>query len=121
MTFDATSTLARADRARETPRNSRTPSLDLDSVYGAGPVAQQELYDPADHVKLKVESGGLFEDLPRRADGAAIIGDPRNDENLIIAGLHCAFLLFHNRAVDYVREQGQPMRPDRTSSRRRAG
>ena len=50
--------------------------------------AQQELYDPADHVKLKVESGGLFEDLPRRADGTAIIGDPRNDENLIIAGLH---------------------------------
>ena len=26
---------------------------------------------------------------------------------MIIAGLHCAFLLFHNRAVDYVREQGR--------------
>ena len=76
-------------------------------MYGAGPVAQPELYDPADHVKLKVESGGLFEDLPRAADGTAIIGDPRNDENLMIAGLHCAFLLFHNRAVDYVRAQGR--------------
>jgi hypothetical protein len=80
--------------------------LDLDSVYGAGPVAQQELYDPVDHVELKVESGGVFEDLPRRADGAAIIGDPRNDEHMIIGGLHCAFLLFHNRAVDRVREEG---------------
>ena len=26
---------------------------------------------------------------------------------MIIAGLHCAFLLFHNRAVDRVREQGR--------------
>jgi hypothetical protein len=29
-----------------------------------------------------------------------------NDENLIITGLHCAFILFHNRAVDYAREHG---------------
>ncbi len=49
----------------------------------------------------------MFEDLPRRADGAAIVGDPRNDEHLIISGLHCAFLLFHNHAVDHVRAQGQ--------------
>jgi hypothetical protein len=75
-------------------------------MYGAGPVAQQELYDPIDHIKLKIESGGLFEDLPRREDGTAIVGDPRNDENLIIAGLHCAFILFHNNAVDHVRAQG---------------
>ena len=106
VTFDATSRLALPTNPADAP-NSRTPALDLDSVYGAGPVAQQELYDPSDHIKLKVESGGVFEDLPRRADGAAIIGDPRNDEHMIIAGLHCAFLLFHNRAVDYVREQGR--------------
>ena len=105
MTFDAGSRLARATNP-EDARNFRTPALDLDSVYGAGPVAQQELYDPVDHIKLKVESGGLFEDLPRRTDGTAIVGDPRNDENLIVAGLHCAFLRFHNHAVDYVRDQG---------------
>jgi Animal haem peroxidase len=104
MTFDATSRLAHATNPAAA-RNYRTAALDLDSVYGVGPVAQQELYDPADHVKLKVESGGLFEDLPRRADGAAILGDPRNDEHLMIAGLHCAFLLFHNRAVDYARAE----------------
>ena len=106
MTFDATSRLARATDPAGT-RNFRTPALDLDSVYGAGPVAQQDLYDPGDHIKFKVESGGVFEDLPRRADGAAIVGDPRNDENMIISGLHCAFLLFHNHAVDHVREQGR--------------
>jgi hypothetical protein len=105
MTFDADSRLAQPTEP-QTARNYRTPSLDLDSVYGAGFVAQQELYDPSDHVKLELESGGLFEDLPRRADGAAIVGDPRNDENLIIAGLHCAFAAFHNRAVDHVRGEG---------------
>jgi len=53
-----------------------------------------------------VQSGGLFEDLPRNAGGSAVIADPRNDENLMIAGLHAAFLLFHNRVVDLLR--GQP-------------
>jgi hypothetical protein len=105
MTFDADSRLAHPTDP-QTARNYRTPSLDLDSLYRAGPVAQQELYDPSDHVKLKLESGGLFEDLPRRADSTAIVGDPRNDENLIIAGLHCAFAAFHNRAVDHVRGEG---------------
>lgn len=30
----------------------------------------------------------------------AIIGDARNDENLIVAQLHCAFLRLHNKVVD---------------------
>lgn len=110
MTFDASSRLGRPTNPQEA-RNFRTPALDLDSVYGAGPVADQALYDPADHIKLKIESGGLFEDLPRRADNAAIVGDPRNDENLIISGLHCALLLFHNRAVDFVRGKGHLTQP----------
>ena len=63
MTFDASSRLAQATDP-ETTRNFRTPALDLDSVYGAGPVAQQELYDPADHIKLKVESGGAVRGSP---------------------------------------------------------
>ena len=85
--------------------------MDLDSVYGLGPSAQSELYvqqrdAPA---KFKIGFGGLFEDLPRNGT-RAIIADPRNDENLIIAGLHAAFLLFHNKAVDHV------ARNDRQSS-----
>jgi hypothetical protein len=110
ITFDASSRLAQPTNPVEA-RNFRTPALDLDSVYGAGPVADQALYDADDHIKLKVESGGRFEDLPRRADGGAIVADPRNDENLIIAGLHCAFLLFHNRAVDYVRDKAHLHEP----------
>jgi Animal haem peroxidase len=110
MTFDAGSRLGQPTAPESAP-NARTPAFDLDSVYGAGPVADQHLYDPSDHVKLKVERGGLFEDLPRRTDNAAIVGDPRNDEHLIISGLHCAFLCFHNRAVDHVRAEGRPRGP----------
>jgi hypothetical protein len=106
LTFDVTSRLGVATDPRRSP-NSRTPRLDLDSVYGLGPIAQSELYDPADPVKLRVENGGQFEDLPRRADGSAVIGDPRNDSNLLISGLHAAFLQFHNRAIDATRRAGE--------------
>jgi len=51
----------------------------------------------------------LMRDLPRgeQPDEAlkrlAIIADSRNDENLIVAQLHTAFLRFHNAVVDWVR------------------
>jgi hypothetical protein len=45
----------------------------------------------------------LTRDLPRK-DRKAIIGDSRNDENLIVAQLHTAFLHFHNAVVDWIRE-----------------
>lgn len=105
-TFDETSQLGVPLDPLQAP-NTRTPAFDLDSVYGAGPSGSPELYNPADRDKFLVESGGLFEDLPRRSNGTAIIADPRNDENLMIAGLHAAFLLFHNRVVDTLRAQGQ--------------
>jgi Animal haem peroxidase len=89
--------------------NVRTPAFDLDAVYGGGPIADRELYeqvrrtDRSDRaIKFKVESGGQFEDLPRKEDGTAIIADPRNDENLMIAGLHASFLIFHNKVVDLI-------------------
>jgi hypothetical protein len=103
MTFDAASPLGVPTRPERSP-NSRTPKFDLDTVYGGGPFTSPQLYDPSDRSKLKVESGGQFEDLPRTPEGTAIIGDPRNDENLMIAGLQAAFLLFHNRVLDQVRE-----------------
>ena len=105
MTFDISSPLGKPSSPTAF-RNGRTPSFDLDSVYGAGPVGSPQLYDPADRAKLKVESGGPFEDVPRMADGTAIIADPRNDENMIISGLQSAFLLFHNRVVDRLRDGG---------------
>jgi hypothetical protein len=105
MTFDTTSRLGVPAQPRASP-NLRVPALDLDSVYGVGPIGDALLYDPRDKAKFRLESSGRFEDLPRTADGTAIIADPRNDENLMLAGLHAAFLRFHNRAVDAVRAGG---------------
>ena len=108
MTFDLQSKLGVPTDPEDSP-NERTPNFDLDTVYGGGPARNPDLYDQSerrDHrrraIKFRIENGGLFEDLPRARDSSAIIGDPRNDENLMIAGLHAAFLLFHNHAVDLV-------------------
>ena len=105
LTFDATSRLGVATDPATSP-NGRTPRFDLDSVYGAGPIMAPELYDAADPITFRLESGGQFEDLPRRPGGAAVIGDVRNDSNLMISGLHAAFLRFHNHAVDALRVPG---------------
>lgn len=106
VTFDVGSTLG-VPVEPASARNGRTPAFDLDSVYGAGPVASRQLYDPADRDTFRFESGGVFEDLPRGADMIAVIADPRNDEHLVISALHCAFMKFHNRAVDTVRVPGR--------------
>ena len=88
----------------ERTRNARVPTLDLDSVYGGGPAVSPQLYDSRDRAKLRIESGGRFEDVPRQSNGSAIIADPRNDENVVISGLQTAFIKFHNRMVDKVRD-----------------
>jgi hypothetical protein len=105
ITFDTSSPLG-VPTDPSASVNARTPSLDLDSLYGHGPVASPQLYDPADRDKLRIGFGGRFEDLPRLEDNSAVIPDPRNDEHLIIAGLQCAFVLFHNNAVDWARADG---------------
>lgn len=81
--------------------NLRTARFDLDSIYGGGPKKSPDLYEK-DQLHFVVESGGQYEDLPREMDGTAIIGDARNDENLVISGLHVAFLRFHNAVIDQV-------------------
>ncbi|MGI9615447.1 MAG: peroxidase family protein, partial [Acidimicrobiales bacterium] len=86
--------------------NLRSARLDLDSVYGGGPSESPDLYRDDDRFAFRVESGGRFEDLPRDGDGQAIIADPRNDENLIVAGLQVAFLEFHNEVLARVRSAG---------------
>jgi Animal haem peroxidase len=102
MTFDTSSRLGKPTDVRRS-RNARRPFFDLDSVYGDGPAGSPQLYEKADRAKLRVERGGVFEDLPREVNGRAIIADPRNDENVVVAGLQAAMLLVHNRAVDEVR------------------
>ena len=105
VTRDAGSTLGRPTSVRRST-NLRSARFDLDSVYGGGPGESPELYRSDDPFTFLVESGGLFEDLPRDPGGQAIIADPRNDENLILAGLQSAMLLFHNAVLDRVRAQG---------------
>jgi len=102
ITRDAGSTLGQSTSVLRS-LNLRTPRFDLDSVYGGGPSVSPQLYEPNDQARFVVESGGLFEDLPRDSSGQAIIADSRNDENLIIAGIQVAFLKFHNAIVDRLR------------------
>lgn len=89
-------------------RNRRSATLDLDSVY--------DVPAPRDGALLRLgqvsaspprpAGKDVFNDLPRaprapdpKQDRAALIGDSRNDDNLIIAQLHVAFLRAHNAIV----------------------
>jgi len=111
--------------------NFRTPSLDLDCVYGNGPAAHPFLYQREDGAKLQlgatdpspneanVQIEAKHNDLPRGANGFALIGDPRNDENLLVAQTHVAFLKFHNAVVDHIRAGGAPKDSDFFEARRR--
>jgi len=50
-------------------------------------------------------------DLPRTNGpnaGTAIIGDPRNDENLFVAQFHMSILRFHNAVIEELRPQFSP-------------
>jgi hypothetical protein len=106
ITFDQTSQLGVTQNPLTSP-NARTPALDLDSVFGGGPGIRPDLYvanpDGSVGPQLQLGSGGVHEDVPRTPNGdgsyAAVLADPRNDENLMIAGLHCAHILFYNRVL----------------------
>jgi len=114
-TFDRTDGLPSGVLDPDEILQGRSPSLDLDSVYGRGPIESPELYEADQtHLRLGMTTGRtLFgvtqqfpNDLPRKpratdaSDREAIIGDPRNDENLAVAQTHVAFLKFHNKVVD---------------------
>ena len=106
ITLDARSELTSEALTREEVEslpNLRSASLDLDSVYGFGPDVSPHLYDREQPERLLVGSqvGGVENpnDVPRRADGTALIGDPRNDENIFLSQMHLLFLRFHNRRI----------------------
>lgn len=105
VTFDVGSPLGVPTDPRKST-NGRTPALDLESVYGPGPVAAPQMYDYGNRSKFHYEDGGMFEDVPRHGNMVAMIGDPRNDEHVILSGLHCAFMKFHNEATELVAEPG---------------
>jgi hypothetical protein len=116
MTFDPTSSLER-QQDPETISNFRTPTLALDHLYGSGPTASPHLYDQTIDQGLtsflieEIPGSAAFSrdgkprfDLPRNSQNVALIGDPRNDENLIVSQLHLGFLKFHNALVKYVQQ-----------------
>lgn len=96
ITFDPVSSLTRQNDP-DALTNFRTPRFDLDSLYGAGPANQPYLYEE-DGVRLRLSAGR--DDLQRNDAGRALIGDPRNDENLIVSQLQVAFINFHNEVAD---------------------
>ncbi len=102
ITFDASSRLQTSNDP-DALVNFRTPRYDLDSVYGSGPVDEPFQYDQRNAGRLLVGDNGNGEaDLPRNTQGTALIGDPRNDENVIVSGLQLLMLRFHNRMADLV-------------------
>ncbi len=106
ITLDARSQLESEVLSRENVErlpNLRSASLDLDSVYGFGPDISPHLYHREQpwHLLVGSQVGDVEnpKDVPRRADGTALIGDPRNDENIFLSQMHLLFLRFHNRRI----------------------
>src|SRR5207247_1136467 len=101
------------DRA-EIPKleNARTTLLDLDSVYGPMLDSHGQCFevpkrgDEMKEMALGAAGSGKETmrgfDLKRELDApfTALIGDRRNDSNLIVSQLHLAFLRAHNALVE---------------------
>jgi len=98
ITFDPTSSLQRQNDPNKL-KNFRTPRLDLDCIYGSGPADQPYMYSDSQKGMLLtgVVGNSLEPDLPRNVEGRAIIGDMRNDENLIVSQFQLGMIKLHNR------------------------
>lgn len=97
--------------------NLRSPSLDLDCIYGVGPEDDPFMYhSDGDFKGVKLLTGAeevlatpdplaendLFRlpKVPGGGRGRAMIGDHRNDENRIISQMQLAMIRFHNKMAD---------------------
>lgn len=117
LTFDPNSSLQKQNDP-DALEDFRTPRFDLDSVYGRGPDDQPYLYDNGPggdgfHFLLGRDDTGKkarIGELPRNVDGRALLGDPRNDENVLICQLQAVFLNFHNKVFDTLKAAARPQR-----------
>lgn len=91
-------------------RNARSARLNLEVLYGDGPVGNPYLYSRRDPAQLLLGRGGSGEedDLPRNQEGIALAGDPRQDVHVLISQLHVAMIRAHNRLAGRLREDGVP-------------
>src|SRR5712664_24813 len=64
-------------------RNARAPQLNLECLYGDGPVGHPFLFRRDDRAKFLLGVAGA--DVPRNVEGIAIIGDPRNDSHMLMS------------------------------------
>ena len=104
ITADRSAPQAHVDPTRL--RNARSPQLNLECLYGDGPVGHPFLFQRNDPAKLLTGAGGA--DLLRNPEGTAIIGDPRNDSHVLMSQMHLAFVHAHNALVDRLRARGTP-------------
>src|SRR5258707_403509 len=86
-------------------RNARSPQLNLECLYGDGPVGHPFLFRRDDPAKLLTSAD--THDVLRNHEGTAIIGDPRNDSHVLMSQMHLAFVHAHNAFVDRVRASGE--------------
>jgi len=106
ITLDVTSSLRAVNRPSATT-NVRTPTLDLDCVYGSGPEAHPFLYENSGSFKsAKLVVDDANDDLQRNAQGVAMIGDFRNDENRIVSQLQLGVIRLHNLFCDELAAAG---------------
>ncbi len=103
ITLDISSSLDTVNDPATTG-NVRTPSLDLDCIYGLGPDAQPYLYHadgPYQGVKLitgaEHGTGDHRTDDLARVGEVALIGDFRNDENRAVSQVQLSMIRAHNR------------------------
>jgi len=96
--------------------NARSPQLNLECLYGDGPIGHPFLFRRGDPAKFLLGSDEA--DVVRNEEGIAVIGDPRNDENLIVVQLHAMFLRFHNAIFNTLTNRHQPI-PDRFAEAQR--
>lgn len=82
-------------------QNARSPQLNLECLYGDGPVGHPFLYQRNDPAKFLLGSHGT--DVQRNSEGIAVIGDPRNDSHTLVSQMHLAMLRLHNSFVDEAR------------------
>ena len=88
----------------ENGRRGTMPRLALDCLYGNGPEAAPYFYDRS---RLLMGTGhNPSADLARTRIGTALIPDPRNDTDILLAQLHLAFVKFHNVVTDDMSANG---------------
>ena len=103
LTFDPASSLQKQNDP-DALVDYRTPRFDMDNIYGRGPDDQPYLYSDGVSFVLGPALAGAStnpnaHDLPRSSatPARAIIGDPRNDENVVVSQLQGLWHRFHNK------------------------